>query len=158
MLPVPVYFRGALLLTVALALAACSPHEHSPAGHGHAGAHQHQAPHGGHLYELGAHQFHLELFHDRAAGTLTAFILDAHAENVIRIAAPSIELLIDRNATTETLLLLAVANRLSNETVGDTSEFRAEADWLREATLISGRVKEISIRGTTFREIPFVLW
>ena len=41
--------------------------------------------------ELGEHAYNLELVRDAEAGKLVAYVLDGHAENFIRIAAPSIE-------------------------------------------------------------------
>jgi hypothetical protein len=144
-----------LFAALALVMTSCSKHEH--ADHNHSGGHVHRAPHGGSLVELGAHQFNLELLHDRTLGTLTAFILDGHAENAIRIAAPAIELEVNRAGTRTTLRLGAVANPLSGETVGDTSEFAGQANWLTTTERISGEIREITVRGTTFRNVAFVL-
>jgi hypothetical protein len=110
------------------------------------------------LFELGDHEFNLELVHDRAAGSITAYVLDGHAQAAVRVAAPAIALLIDRNGRTETLALAAVENQLSRETVGNTSEFSVRADWLKDATMISGKIEEITVRGSTYRNVPFVLW
>jgi hypothetical protein len=145
-----------LCLFSALIIAGCGRHDHHHAQHQH--GHVHAAPHGGTLVELGDHQFNLEFLHDRDAGRLTVFVLDGHAEHAVRIAQTEIELLIDRNAQTESLVLRAVANQLSNETVGNTSEFTVQADWLRDAVMIAGRVNQVTVRGTTFSLIHFVLW
>jgi hypothetical protein len=150
-------FLPALLVMAVLMTVGCSRHEHDHAAHAHHG-HAHQAPHGGTLIELGDHQFNLELLHDRGAGTLTAFVLDGHAEHAVRVPANEIRLLLDREGRTEPLSLAAVANPLSGETVGDTSEFRAEAEWLKEATMVSGHIAAITVRGVTFRDVAFVLF
>ncbi|MGD9635085.1 MAG: hypothetical protein AB7G28_08035 [Pirellulales bacterium] len=69
-----------------LALAGCnSSAPNAPvaeAGHDHEHSHEHASgPHGGDILELG--EYHGELIHDDAAGTVTVFILDgAAAENV----------------------------------------------------------------------------
>jgi hypothetical protein len=39
--------------------------------------HTHDGRHGGHVVELGAHEGHLEIVHDEATGTLTAYVYDA---------------------------------------------------------------------------------
>jgi len=57
------------------------------ASHGH-GHHAHEAPRGGVLVELGAHQGHLELLLAPARGSLTAHVLDAHAQSAIPLQAP----------------------------------------------------------------------
>lgn len=52
-------------------------HDHA---HEH-GDHEHKAPHGGALAELGEHAAHVEIVIDEDSGKITAYILDAHAEN-----------------------------------------------------------------------------
>lgn len=56
----------------------------------HSDDHAHTAPHGGHLIELGDHQYNLEVTFD-ADKTLTLYVLDAHAENPVAIAPGDIE-------------------------------------------------------------------
>jgi hypothetical protein len=41
-----------------------------------AAAHDHESKHGGTVLELGEHEGHLEVVHDRAAGTLRAYVSD----------------------------------------------------------------------------------
>lgn len=139
------------------AATACSRRDATHPGPAQGGGHAHHAPNGGTLVELGQHQFNLELVHDRPAATLTAYVLDGHAAQAVRIQAPEIRLLVDRQGRSEPLVLRAVANQLSGETVGNTSEFQAQADWLKEATRVSGRIAELTVRGATFRDVPFVL-
>jgi len=97
---------------------------------------------------LGDEQFHLELVLDAPTGTLQAYVLDAEMENFVRSPAPSIE--IER-----ILVLSAVANPMTGETVGDTSLFQARADWLRSAGSFDAVLRSIPIRGTTFSGIKF---
>jgi len=47
-----------------------------------AAAHDHESKHGGTVLELGEHEGHLEVVHDRAAGTLTAYVSDADMKPV----------------------------------------------------------------------------
>lgn len=50
------------------------------AGHDHDDhAHPTEGPHGGELVELGDEEYHAELLHDEAAGTVTVYLLDAAA-------------------------------------------------------------------------------
>src|SRR5690349_10658250 len=119
----PFAFTFAFLLT--LTLAGCSKHE----SHGGGGGHVHRAPHGGTLVELGEHTYNLELVRDADAGKLTAYVLDGHAENFIRIPAASFELVAFAGGERKTLTLRAVANSATGETVGNTSQFEAQADW-----------------------------
>jgi len=117
--------------------------------------HHHVAPHGGTLVELGAHQFALEFVRDAAAGTLTLYVLDAHAENFVRLPAKAIAVVVDVKGRTEKLSLAAVANELSGETVGDTSQFTATADWLKRDGEFAGRIAALEIRGTVFQDVAF---
>ena len=49
-----------------------------------------------------------------------------------------------------------VANPATGETVGDTSQFEAEAPWLVAAGGFQAVVREITVRGTRFENIAFV--
>lgn len=119
--------------------------------------HAHTAPHGGVLVELGDHQYNLELVRDAAAGTLTAYVLDAHAENFVRVPLKVIEVVVRVGERTEKLTLAATANALSGETVGDTSQFTGSAGWLKETGKFKGTIAEIEIRGTRFKDVSFSL-
>ena len=68
----------------------CSKEEdHAHAAHG--GGHSHEPKNGGQLVEVGKHQFNFEILTDAAAGKMTAWVLDAHAEGYVRIPAPSLQ-------------------------------------------------------------------
>lgn len=121
------------------------------------GGHVHRAPHGGTLIEVGQHAYNLELVHDRAAGKLTVYVLDGHAENFVRIPAPQIELIAITGGERRPLALMAVANTATGETVGNTSQFEAQADWLKTVTEFPGTVTEVDIRGTKFRNLAIYL-
>lgn len=120
-----------------------------------AGGHAHAAPHGGTLVEVGEHQFNLELVRDADAGTLTVYVLDAHAENFLRLSQRAIEVVVILKGRTEKLSLAAIANELSGETVGDTSQFTAQADWLKRDGEFKGRIVALEIRGVAFKDIAF---
>jgi hypothetical protein len=126
------------------------------AGHSHSTGHVHKAPHGGTLVELGDHAYNLELVRDAAAGKLTAYVLDGHAENFVRIKSPLIEVVAMPGGMRTPITLQAVANTATGETVGDTSQFEAQADWLKTAGEFAGIVT-VEIRGTTFSQVAFVL-
>ena len=129
------------LVSVAFFAAACSKsdsHDHDKKS-AHAG-HARKAPHGGTLVEIGDHQFNLEFVLDAATGKISAYILDAHAENFVRSALPSFQ---------------AVAYAATGETVGDTSQFDATADWLKTTPTFTGEIDSINIRGAVFKDIVF---
>ncbi len=121
------------------------------------GGHTHTAPHGGALIELGDHAYNLELVRDSAAGKLTVYILDGHAENFIRIAAPEIELVAIAGGERRPLTLKAVANPATGETIGNTSQFEAQADWLKTTAEFPGTIAGLDIRGTKFNSVAIYL-
>lgn len=107
------------------------------------------------LIEVGDHQFNVELVHDAAAGTLTLYTLDAHAENFVRTAMPAIELSVTAGGQTRTLSLLPVASAATGETVGATSQYQAEAPWLKGATALTGTITRLDFNGAAFGQVSF---
>jgi hypothetical protein len=132
-------------------LAACAKkdaHDHTVSG-----THVHTAPHGGTLIELGEHAFSLELVRDAAEGKLTAYVLDGHAENFVRIKGSSFDVIATVGGETRPLTLKAVANTATGETVGDTSQFETQADWLKTTETFDAVLPQLDIRGSAFTKI-----
>lgn len=123
----------------------------------HAGGHAHKAPHGGLLVELGEHAYNAELVRDGDAGKLTVYFLDGHAENFVRLALPSVNLVAYAGGERRTLTLLAVANSVTGETVGNTSQYEAQADWLKKFAEFNGELGAVEIRGSKFGPAAFAL-
>ena len=119
-------------------------HNHE-SGHGH----HHEAPHGGTLVMLGDHIGHLELLYDAETGVLTAYALDGHAEHPVRLthAEVVIEVIEDATGPALQIPLQAVASPLTGETVGDSSEFRAEVKDLANRPQFKGRTPALHFRG-----------
>ena len=136
----------ALAALLVLTFGGCSRPESSSGS----GGHTHRAPHGGTLVEIGQHAYNVELVRDAAAGKLTAYVLDGHAENFIRVTMPSFELIAITGGERKPLTMRAVANTATGETVGDTSQFEAQADWLKTTGEFPGLIPSIAIRGTKF--------
>ncbi len=129
-----------------------------PAESGGETGHEHAAPHGGALVELGEEFAHVELVYDAATDLLTAYVLDGEAENALRVAAPQLELqVVPTGGSPATVVLLARANALSGEAVGDTSQFAGPAPALKGVTTYTGRLKAITVRGQSFIDVPFVV-
>ena len=128
--------------TVAPATAATPKHEHKP-------------PHGGTPVVLGAELYHVELVLDAATGRLQAYVFDGELENFIRSAVPALSITATVQGTPRTLLLPAVANPATGESVGDTALFEAQADWLKGVMEFDGTLESITIRGTTFTGVKF---
>jgi hypothetical protein len=143
------------LAAASLLFAACgrkdAHDDHAHAGH----AHEHVAPHGGTVVVLGDEQFHLEFVRDPAAGKLTAYVLDAHLEDFIRIPAAGFEIAATAAGRPETLTLTPVANLATGETVGDSAEFATQADWLKTTSEFDAVLSSITIRGATFTGVKF---
>jgi hypothetical protein len=160
--------RASLAVLLLCAFTACSKQsEHKdyskvPGGDAHAGhnhsahAHVHTAPHGGTLVEIGEHAYNLELLRDPATGKLTAWVLDGHAENFVRIKSRTLELVAMPGGKFTPLSLAGVANPATGETAGDTSQFEVQADWLKTADAFSG-IFTIEIKGTKFEKVEFHL-
>jgi hypothetical protein len=118
-------------------------------------AHEHQAPHHGTLVELGDEFSHLELLADPAQGLLTAYVLDGEAENPVVLSQPFIALRIKAEGKSFLLRLKAVANPLTGETVGNTSEFRVLNKHLVGLARFEGSVLSVNIRGALFKNVRF---
>ena len=150
--------------TVICVLTACSKKsEHKdysnvPTGHDHSAraSHAHTAPHGGTLVEIGEHAYNLELLRDATTGKLTAWVLDGHAENFVCIRTQTLELVAMPGGKFTPLTLQAVANPSTGETVGDTSQFEVQADWLKTTANFSG-IFTVEIKGTKFEKVEFHL-
>lgn len=140
-----------------LLIAGCSKQPAPTKEKGHHDSHAHHAPNGGTLVELGDHQFNLEFVLDPAAGTLTVHVLNGHADNIVRLDAREIPVILLFDGTERRVNLTPVENRLSNETVGDTSVFLVQADWLRTASRVEGSIPAITVRGSRFEAVRFKL-
>ena len=147
--------RALMMLAAAVLVAAgCSKSNDHAA---HAGGHTHKAPHGGLLVELGEHAYNAELVRDGDAGKLTVYFLDGHAENFVRLALPSITVVAYAGGERRTLTLPAVANSVTGETVGNTSQYEAQADWLKKFAEFNGEIGAVEIRGSKFGPAAFAL-
>lgn len=120
-----------------------------------AGRHAHTAPHGGALIELGDHAASLELVFDSASGTLDLYVLDAHAENYVRITAPSIPASATAEGTSGpiALELLPVASPLSGEIAGDTARFSAQMLQLQGRLELDVIIPQIDVAGVKYVDI-----
>lgn len=147
--PLKAWFAAAAMIAGA---AGCSrhPNDHSAATEQ---AQVARAPHGGRVTDAGD-DYRIEFVRDSAAGTLTAYILDDDLEEFIRIQDRSLELDL---GPTRKLTLNAAASSATGETVGNTSQFDGQADWLKTTGALHGVLKAITIRGSTFRDLPVSL-
>ncbi len=117
--------------------------------------HHHHPPHGGTPVELGEEEYHLELVLDEGTGRLQAYVLDGEMENFVRSTAAKIVISATVAGKSHDLELAAVPNPETGETVGDTSLFEAQADWVKASGSFDAVLKEVTIRGTTYSNVKF---
>ena len=116
----------------------------------------HTAPHGGTLVVLGEEAAHVEFVLDAASGELVAFVLDGEAEKSIRLEADSLSLSVTAaEGDPFDVVLAGVANELTGETVGDTSEFRGSHDGLKGMSEFDARLGALTVRGVSFEAVAF---
>ena len=144
-----------LCIVPLLLAAACTKAPPAPAASATPPKHEHKPPHGGTPVVLGAEVYHLEFVRDAASGQLSAYVFDGELENFIRSSVPAIEVVATVDGAPRSLVLAAVANPATGETVGDTSLFEGRADWLKTAANFDAVLQRITIRGTTFSEVKF---
>ena len=143
------------LVASLLPFAGCSKQPATPAAGAPIAKHEHHAPHGGTPVVLGDEVYHLELVRDADAGKLTAYVLDGEMEEFIRAKAATFEIIATVGGAKQTLTFHAVANAATGETIGNTSQFEASADWLKTTATFDGVVTAIEIKGTTFAAVTF---
>jgi hypothetical protein len=124
----------------------------------YAGAHEHKAPHGGALVELGEEYAHIEVVLEAATGKITGYLLDGEAEKAVRIKQNEIELKISTIEGKDmpiTVSLKAMANLLSEEKVGDTSQFGGQSDKLKNTKKFEASVNAVTVKGKEFKDVKF---
>ena len=138
-----------LVLLAVLLLCGCGS-DRSSSDHG--STHVHQPLRGGILMELGKHGsgYNLEILQN-PAGKLEIYILDAHAENYVRISQPQIELSI--NGSNDVLTLHAIGDSATGETVGNTALFRSDTNISKNIPLV-GTLRSLQIGSKTYTDQP----
>ena len=105
---------------------------------------------------------HLELVLDAEVGKLTAYVLDGEAEKGLRIGQDVLTVHIQEqrlkgvsepDGSLVTIDLAAVANPLTGEKPGDTSEFAAKLNALKSIEQFSGIVDKITVKGQEFKRV-----
>jgi hypothetical protein len=151
--PLPPLFLAVVL--AAVVAAGCSKAPDVPADTAGPRIHHHHPPHGGTVVMLGEEEFHIELVADETANKLQAYILDSELENFVRSTSASIGITATAAGKSRELVLAAVPNTETGETVGDTSLFETDADWLKATPRFDGVLKSVTIRGTTYSDVKF---
>jgi hypothetical protein len=117
--------------------------------------HEHKPPHGGTPVVLGHEEYHVELVLEAATGTMQAYVMNGELEEFVRVSAPSFEVAAKRPGGEETLVFKAVPSRATGETVGDTSFFTAQAEWLKTAKTFDAVLKELKVQGSVYQNVAF---
>jgi hypothetical protein len=112
-------------------------------------------PHGGTPVVLGDGDYHVELVRDAETGTLSAYVLDDEMEDFVRSSSPAFVVTATAGGTARTLVLSAMANPATGETVGDTSLFEARADWLKTTGEFDAVLHGLVIRGKPIADVRF---
>jgi hypothetical protein len=115
--------------------------------------HHHAAPHGGTLIELGEEYAHVELVLDKGSGKLSAFVLNGHLDEAVRLAQPTMEITVEKPELK--LNLVAIPSGLSGETVGDTSQFETQSDALKGVSEFKAAISAVTVKGQDFKNIRF---
>jgi hypothetical protein len=143
-----------LIVAIAVLVVGCGRKGDGIASSDGPALHKDVPPHGGTPVPLGD-DYNLELVLDPAEGLLSGYVLDDEMEEFIRSPNHSVSIAVNVGGQTRDLILDAVANPATGESIGDTSLFQAKADWLRTFHSFEGRIVSITVRGTTFTGIKF---
>lgn len=132
-------------------------HEHHDEKHGHdeheEHGHHHEPLHkaeGAGMKAIGDHFAHIEMVL-KEDGKLILWLTDGGAEKSIRIHQKEIQIEVDG----KTFSLNAVANSLTGESVGDTSQFEAIIAELKGKSGFEGKIKALTLKGKEFKDIQF---
>jgi hypothetical protein len=146
---------SALCLTLSAALvgaAGCNKVPVKPAGSA-ASVHNHptKGPHGGSLIELGKEEYHVEMLHDDAAGTVTFHVLDSSATKMVPIDATEIVVNLKHGGKAEQFKVAAKAD--PTDPAGKSSRFISTDKELAEDLEAEGADPELvlMIGATQFR-------
>jgi hypothetical protein len=117
-----------LITLTAFWMNSCSKSKHQAHDHPEEESHHHvhSSLMGGTLIEIGDHAFNIE-FLKKENGVWSLYILDAHAENFVRIKSPQINAFWVDGGLKTPIQFQAIANPATGETVGETSQFDFEA-------------------------------
>ena len=173
----------AVIAALSLALSGCGKgdhdhkdHDYKDHGHKDDDAHSHPPPRGGIMIELGDHEYQVEFKIQKDLDVFTMWIMDGHAEDPVRIAAPKVEMVVSqpdavsRKFSAEsafggppgsdpiieepfTITFSPIANENTGEKVGDTSQFDAPLAELKDLTKFNGTIATLTIRGKTFKDV-----
>lgn len=143
-------------LAAGLALAISSCTVKSEEDHGHDHGHAHDPKFGGFLVELGDHFANLEIVHDVEAGSLTVYVLGAHAEETVKSSTEELALSINVHADEPlTFVLAADESSLSGNQKGASAKFSVTDERLAGLEHGHATVSAVEARGEIFEDVTF---
>lgn len=86
-------FKNGLVAATLLGFAGCSGNQSTTTPESSSAVdeyHHHEAPHDGHIVELGSEDYHAELTHDDETHAVGIYILDSEAKNLVPIDASTV--------------------------------------------------------------------
>lgn len=119
----------------------------------HEHAHASEGPHGGGLIELGNEEYHAELVHDDAAGTVTVYILDSAAKSAVPIDAAEITINLKHDGRGEQFKVASSADQ--GDPAGKSSRFVSSEAELAEDLDHEGAEPQlvVTIAGKQYRGV-----
>lgn len=129
--------------------------------HDHEHGHVHAAPHGGTIVELEPGLLNVEVLLDSERGQLTLWLFDGCLQNAVRSKQDAVELTVvtapvgDKGESYFTLNLQPVANALTGERFGDTSQFTVQSDDLKGCLKFRGIISTLRAQDETFEDVSF---
>ncbi len=124
---------------------------HDQARHGH--GHSHEAKHGGVAVALGDEEFHIEFTHGSSPGIISAYFLDAHMEDYVRLDAPSFSASVVIDGRSQAVVFAAVSNVATGEKIGDSSLFEGRIVGLPDHPALLVSVPALIVKGRTYANI-----
>ena len=153
--------KSTILMLVRFLFAIClvgcgsdKPHEHEH-DHVHSEPHYHEPPHGGAGVTLGDEDTHIEFLAEPNTGIVYAWFYKPHMSSYLRVEFESFYVMVKRPNGELKMKFEAVANPGTGETVGDTSQFVAKADWIEEGKSFDAVLPEITVLGKVYQNMAF---
>lgn len=114
-----------------------------------------RGPHGGTPVLVGAHDYHLELVRDGAAGLMQAYVLDDHFEKYVSVPETNFVMTATFGGRTNRIEFNRSPNPTDGKLPAKSSLFEGRADWIKGATNFLGHIPKIKLNGQTFTNINF---
>ena len=102
---------------------------------------------------LGDEEFHIEFTHGSSPGIISAYFLDAHMEDYVRLDAPSFSASVVIDGRSQAVVFAAVSNVATGEKIGDSSLFEGRIVGLPDHPALLVSVPALIVKGRTYANI-----